>query len=45
MDDSEGRAEMSEQSLKYAEQYEVDRVIQDWLDLFDSLEAARAATA
>jgi glycosyltransferase involved in cell wall biosynthesis len=44
MDDPEGRAKMGEQALKYAEQYQVDRVTQTWLDLFDSLEAARAET-
>lgn len=42
MDDPELRSRMSEESLRYAGQYQVDRVTQNWLDLFDSLEAARA---
>jgi glycosyltransferase involved in cell wall biosynthesis len=45
MDDPALRARMSEQALKHAEQYQVDRVTQDWLDLFDSLEASHVGTS
>lgn len=45
MDDASLRARMSEQALKYAEQYNVERITQDWRDLFDSLEADRTRTA
>ena len=45
MGDSAMRDRMGEQALKHAEQYQADRITQNWLDLFDSLEAARAPSA
>ncbi len=43
MADDAMRVRMSAEALKHAEQYQVDRITQNWLDLFASLEAAKAA--
>lgn len=41
VDDTEGRRRMSEQSLRYARQYEAGRIIGSWTALFDEIVAER----
>lgn len=42
MDDPAQRARMSEQALVHAEQYQIDRIVQSWRDMFDDLYAKRS---